>query len=435
MESVKQILSKVAIQAMTHFTEGHLPFFDALVSDQACQLRTIKVLKLYTQRFSLKTHHKKLIISLQKDEENGEKLTEDDKFLFLSHLLCITKEKNSVEKTQEKNLNQLIQNSTLEDKEITQIVYDAKRELSKRSIDFLKQEAKDLSLPEVRKEAKEVLKYIINRGIVYDRCFVYTSPLYFNMQILFENVRSRKTPLILIINCIIKKTMIKIAFRSLDKLTFREMKYLDAHERRGAVVVEGISSTSLTTDEYLKELLGTESQEDRIEYYPYSRVMEIFLTCSAKHPQYINRKNQIEIPAFQIEISGVKVKKEDQFVPMTPAILFGRVFEQAIAENRTDYRIILREIVGTPELKNRDSGKILRGLKSIFAPANYEAVCDDYVHRKVLEHKAEKAGLCRENSRLFAIKHIYPDLLGNHKMGENTMEFSHSDRVDFKSED
>lgn len=406
-----EVLSKVAYGAFKALLEQRLRCFDALVGDTACQLRTTKVVLIHAEilKSADKQQHFKKIAA----NDKSEKLTDDDQFLILAHLLYLTRDKKDHQSTNYKNLTEFVEENALSDDELKSFVCQAKKVLAEASIQFLHQEAKVLTLLDGEKSA---LISILRKSIVVGKANLLTSPCFYNMQVLFENIRARGTPLVLVIHRVALKTVITCAFQSSNKRTFQPIQDLASCRQMGAVVVEGESTSNLSSKEYLTALLGSSEAQDAIDRFPSSRLLEVILTVAAKHAQYVKKDEKETIPIFDKAIPGTnKLNAHLKEVSTKMHHVFDEIVKQAGKQKRQDYAKLLDEyLAGIP----KESGRLKKGLESSCQPVQLADMCTAYINRKRMELEAEKEGLCRENPSLFSIKHIYPDIIENHSFNE-----------------
>lgn len=446
VEEMNKLQCQIALDALSHMDKGELRKLDSLAGDTACQARASKAIIFYEvcqKEDSIKRHLQRNIKNLtalkncyEKDleipkEMGNESLSEDEKFIILAHMLCLTRDKHKPRMTNAQNLLDLTKASNLSLEEMKEVVRMAQTELSKRSTAFLQQEARDLSL--ANEVEKLVLTTLARHGVGEHRSLKML-PCYVSVQIVMENVKARETPLVLVINRLACNTILTLTLQSKDKKTLQRIENSKTNEV--ALVIEGESRSKLSTPEYLDLLLGT--TKDVIDHYPHSRVMEVILKNAAKHPVYPGKgedgQSKRMITYFQKSIPGITMLIADQNglpdrIPMPLHHIFDQVVTLSNKKGLKDYRALLDEVVGVPldprasRPKNTKdgAGKLAKGLVSACNPLQPGDLCEFYVRMKLMEQNAEKAGLCSENPEIFAVKHIYADLASNHPQGEKVI--------------
>ncbi len=161
-QSIDALLRELSIRALTALREHRLTCFDALVGDTSCQLRAIKILSLHAEMqksLLMQEHLQRLLNSLDNPNAmESEKLSDDDKFAILSYLLHMTRDRLQPRKTNAANMGELADIRCLmginvaETSLLDKIVFQAKMELSKRSVKVLTIEADALSLQGAEKK-------------------------------------------------------------------------------------------------------------------------------------------------------------------------------------------------------------------------------------------------------------------------------------------
>lgn len=386
------MLAKVAEQALSHYAQEHYKEFDALVADQACQLRTVKILGMAMHRSP------ETIIDLAAKIKDLQKisavfeaalkaaeipanpkplsdylegvvkgkaaieLNKDLQFLVLSHLLKLTRKATNPLHTEEVNINALIPSTPLPSERCVAIVRCAKTTLAERSVMYLRQVIKELPIEAGLK--KDLMHAISDKNVVEHNNVKISSCMY-NLQILMEEMRNSQMPMILKINRVNaagvkpQQTILIGCVASKDKTIVSH----DVKSLKGAVMVvegESINEKEMSEKDYLHALLG--SQEDRA-MPAYDRIREIILANASMHPHYC-----------EPDSAEVKARKALKRLEMQ--------------EKSSSY--------DNDRPKGKKDGlrepKVSEGLKN-------------YTLR--MQALAKKEGLCRDNPKLFQIKHIY----------------------------
>jgi hypothetical protein len=321
------LVTRLALAAIHKFLARNFRAFDALVGETACQLRASRVQILAmdpdfrTRITELKDAIDKTLARLQENglrpERNleqarffettansagGFKLSKEEQFLILSHLLCITRDRSNPSETNESNMSQFLKEGEqetefpsysvtvtdpdtgkLKSRSLTTyqlIGMKAKRELSALSVAFIQRIAKQQGIvPELMLSQKNLINALD----------LTVAPCYFSIEILLRDVLESKRMIVLkIMNADQKKVILPLISRDGKQFTL-----CDDRPDEVAIVFDSTAADAPDTDEYKRKLLGS---SDGTEDYPHSRIAGHLLAQAAAHPQYAGPRKNASIP-------------------------------------------------------------------------------------------------------------------------------------------
>lgn len=209
--------------AFSDFLENKYENFDALVGENACQIRVSMVLDFCKDRVSQISaiarqvdEIRQKILSIKKQDIIPEKemsfedfcktknifLEIPSEYLFLieAWILCQSKDLNVFEKTKPENLQALLPG--LSKKFSEDIVKSAQKSLSKRSVMYLQNLAQDVGFP------------LTSDFIFFDKKGIQGLPCFIGVEILLKHLAKEKYPILLRCTSNSDKSMKFVLFRS-----------------------------------------------------------------------------------------------------------------------------------------------------------------------------------------------------------------------------
>lgn len=145
-------LVKIAKKGLTHFQQGNLKAFDALVGESQCQIRAYKVIHLKTQGLEVAQRIEELdqVLRYLRYHQNvegalpvmAEPLNEGEQFLILSHLLFRVRGHEEPGKSVARNLSEVLEpflRQSFLKKELNETMFQAKKNLAQKSVQTIQQ--------------------------------------------------------------------------------------------------------------------------------------------------------------------------------------------------------------------------------------------------------------------------------------------------------
>lgn len=352
-EAVKKLMYKIAGEAIEILQQGDLRKLDPLVGDTACHLRTIKLLKLH----NTKELNKSRYVSLQtllREGDDSLKLSDDESYLILSRLLTITRDPKDMKITRARNLKVI--ESEIPVELLDKIVFLAKARLSQLSIKYVVDQCED-----------KALRHMLLTNVKEDeKTHIQTSPCFFNALAVMKIAQRECFPIVFKIHHDHKT--LKVCIQADQTGFFKKMPETSG---KGAIVFEGESTFEGKSTQLMKSLFGNLKKEKRdcINPFPYSHSARIVLANAACHPQY----------------------------PST--------------SNNDHYEKYLESIVTDP--LDNDLAMLYRDVDDVFEEnLQIEQKISGYIESyDSLKKKGVQRGFCRENTRFFAIQHVYLDIM------------------------
>lgn len=219
------ILTEIVLEAFKHLQEAHLSLFDALVGENACQIRAAMFYHIYTQnKYKVENYTSKIIelqnllknLNIGNKKQSLKKILETTKLdiqlpnfiiiLALSHVLTITKTSLFILNKSQNNQFELVIKENNQQKSLNKIKFNvtnafsekltklAKKELSKYSVQYVKEELLSVDGPSSRLFPDEYIKV--------NPLGLSTLPAYISMNILLKGAISKKAPLVVNIQMI-----------------------------------------------------------------------------------------------------------------------------------------------------------------------------------------------------------------------------------------
>lgn len=400
--------TSLAIAALDHLQQGNLRQMDALVGETSCQLRALKVASYFAELSASSEKQRQLKSTIEKIKllekafveilreplpQNGDglkvvpflesvlikkgieldlKLSDDESFVILSHLLYKTRDK---EKPSLTNHNQILEflpkGRSISEYALNAIAFKAKEELAKRSVGFIQKQASSLKTLPAR--TKKIFETALNqKNVQYVASTLPCTPCYFNIRVLLEKLQESD------LNLVLKVKRFDANGVPLDE---EPLQIVSKSASKSALVFEGVSiseeNQKLSRNDYVEGLLKT-------------GLKEIILLNAASHPQYAGRKKDAPLPLFSKKDSTGNFSLERE--------LTSRLRPQG--EDQKESPLLAFE--------NRKQERILRSL----CPGNdFETVLTVYKEFVERQKKAEKEGFCQKNPKRFQLKHIYAGTL------------------------
>ncbi|MBX9745074.1 MAG: hypothetical protein K2X08_07700 [Chlamydiales bacterium] len=313
-----QFLINLIIEANQKLQEGELEQFDSLVGENACQIRALKIAKIFKRKsvdfYSLKEKAEKSnnrvneilnsktieILkrkgdSLQKvlfDEEIDVELTSDELFMLYSFVLTKMKENTTLAKEESK---ETLRSLTLLEKTSPQkilpwksnisgafvknLAIHIKKQLSEASVRFIQEEAEKLDDPTIAK--------MVSSDFVYKhQASLECIPLFWTMKTILQSASADSIPFLIHAKLVEKELDgYKVAHHEYVPFevdasgTFSSVKLISEKiERTPVFIIEGVA----LQDHHLDE---STLQSWRSRFHSYSFV-DLILFNAAAHRQY-----------------------------------------------------------------------------------------------------------------------------------------------------
>lgn len=286
--SLKLICVTVAIHAFQHYLKRDLLQFDALVGENACQIRAAMLQEMIADDCVDESHLAHLILKLEsirerllaeqplRREESLEALTHQEKYLILAHLLTCTRDPHNQLRTEESSLNLFSAGKPLNSlKSLVELTYQAKRSFSEISVKYVQRMATDFPL----------LKKFMNQEEDANSQGLKCTALYYNFQVLLENIKRHRRILMLHI-----EGESKLLYQADEKGILQRVQNETSLEGDTPVFV---IFYKVNQRKALKPLI--ESLEENVD----ERVYRAILAQAADHPLFIGHKIEKAMHLFE----------------------------------------------------------------------------------------------------------------------------------------
>jgi hypothetical protein len=395
------LITEIAERALSAFVQKSYQKFDALVGETSCQIRAGRVQALAMQEGFVE----KCANSLQVVRQLGEtlrgvlpglqapvqpmvldlflqkllaetaknlqlRLSKDEQFLILSHALFLTRDKTTTSMTNESNLAGVLseQEGAIDVGTCQLVVNKAKRELADASVQHVQALAKQ--------EHAFFAKLI--KTSTLSSCDLACTPCFFSIYLLLRKIMREGH--LLLIKVKREEDTICVLLKSRDGKTF-ETQTIDAKNASlPAFVIEGHSSSHAADQNFFRTLC---QEQDAIDAFPGSRILQVLLQNAAAHPQYAGTRKAASIPLF------------DKIAPA----------REALSKLKVDpMKVSVKEIDAL--LSSHVPMYDLACLKEAALPVSLAEVVQAKLQMDALAKQALVEGCAQENSSLFAIEHI-----------------------------
>ena len=312
-----ELAIKAAKRALIDFQQGNLPSFDALVGENACELRAACVLDLWEQKKDLDPEVEAALAQLSAAEASLEDLKKQEEifskkeefpdlhafcaqykldvplsermlFLAQAFMLCVTSEKGL--RTKPSALKAF--SPALSDALCKKLVSKAQKSLSAFSVHYLQAEASQL---------KPRLQCLVQNPFVLTdvqgRC---ATPCFFGLEVVFHRLWQKKQPILFKVISKNDEAPLFFLFQPGESpLSYVPVSLDQAAPDTAAMVFEGTSSSSKP-----QELLPVLNR-----LTPYG----IFMMNNAQHPQYFGSAKRSQIAWDRIDDPAIKKAAKSAF--------------------------------------------------------------------------------------------------------------------------
>jgi hypothetical protein len=359
VRGIKLICVNIAREAFAHYLNRNLVQFNPLVGDTACQIRAAMLQEMIQKG---EVGKNKLLISIEKleklrqqlltsaslsdDKELLFDLTEQEKFLMLSHLLtCIRDPASNYLENRATLLNAFSDHVFVEEKHLLEISLHAKRLLSDRSVKYVRnlKNPEDLLLKKMLIQEEDAN----SNGI---KCVAF----YFALKSLFEKLKKNQSCICLNID------KNKLIFQFDGNGSLQKIEDPKRVLNQPAFVVSCKSNQESESLPLIKSLEG-------------DRVTQFILAAAAEHPQFAGKRKKVKIDIFE----HAQIKPH--------LVTCG-------GDSLTDIQ---------EKIKQKLKAKELRIANSACRPANLEQVIFAHSEYNRLKDEGE------QNKRIIEIQHIF----------------------------
>lgn len=270
------ICVNVALSALKAYQAQDYLQFDALVGENACQIRAA-MLQDIDQNEELKASIGGLIEKLERiretllsdklpeKEEGLCQLAEEEKRLILSHLLNCTRDPSNKLRTAENRLMKFCpEGKSLSEQTLIEVTFHAKRILSQTSVNYVKHITDDLVVKKMLSQEENL------KGL-------RITPLFYNMTALLDHIKTKHSPLMLNIG-----SEHKLVFQSNEKGELQKIENLDELGSQSAFVIY----CQINDQENLEQIL------EALEKNENDYVTRFILADAADHPLFAGDKKK-----------------------------------------------------------------------------------------------------------------------------------------------
>lgn len=384
--NVQLLCSNIAISAFENYLNRKLMQFDALVGENACQIRASMLQEMLVNQTIDENRLSRIVDKLHGISEalaKGQSLVEHealDQFsvqegnLILCHLLTCTRDPENRLETCEKMLNQFIPDHAVEPRVLMEMTYHAKKSLSERSIYYVQKSATEME--STNPIYKKMLRQIEDANSGGIKC----TALFYNLSLLLEKLKQNRRLLMLNIN-----DQCKLLYRADDKGILRKIEDPSGIEQEAAMVIY----FKINEPEYALPFIKT------IESNENDDVTDLILGDAADHPLF----------AGKVQSKNMQIFEHNDIKPLI-RICQGDSIAQINAE--------LKALIA----KTSYSQKEIRTAETACKPSSLADII--HSHHRLMELK--RCG--KMTKQILQIVHVYTNIVGCeiNRSGDVTIE-------------
>lgn len=351
--SLELICVNVAIAAFQHYLQRDLLEFDALVGENACQIRASLLQEIMLNGSVDEGRLAHLITKLEairesllagqvpKKEDELQELKDQEKYLILAHLLTHVRHPQNKLKTNESLLNTLSSGGNLRIIPLVELTYHAKRILSQLSVTYVQGMAAQTPL------LKKITSQVEDANSQGLKC----TALYYNLQLLLDNLKQNHRLLVLNIG-----GEHKLVFRADETGALKRVEDPTSLRNEPAFVI----FYKINQRDNMMPVI------DSFMTHPEERILPFVLADAADHPLFAGHDKKKGIKMFQHQdvkpyLKLCKGLTEDEIraklkqeppkkirvaevacrpLPLVEMILAHRLYKLAKAEGKENKKII-----------------------------------------------------------------------------------------------